>query len=145
MNIQAMKQALEALEAALGNINPERGFCDEVERDINKAIPALRAAITEAERQEPAFKTNGSILIALGDNTCFDAEWIDLYTTPQPAIPAGYALVPVEPTEEMMKAMQQANIYPPHNADGSVSVRTQNLHIYKAMLAAAPKPENSHD
>ena len=133
MNIQAMKQALEALEAALGNINPERGFCDEVERDINKAIPALRAAITEAERQEPAFKTNGSILIALGDNTCFDAEWIDLYTTPQPAIPEW------RPTNEELTAIyMKANGIEGKNPP----ITTERIFTaMRAMLAAAPKPE----
>ena len=50
-----------------------------------------------------------------------------------------HRVVPVEPTAEMATAMLDANIHPPHQSDGSVSVRAQNAHIYAAMLAAAPK------
>lgn len=52
---------------------------------------------------------------------------------------AGYRVVPLEPTEAMATAMLDANIHPPHQWDGSVSVRAQNAHIYAAMIAAAPK------
>lgn len=52
--IETMKQALETLEDAQGNINPERGYCDEIERDLKTAADNLRAAIYAAEKQEPA-------------------------------------------------------------------------------------------
>lgn len=37
----AVKLALDTLEDAKGNINPERGYCDELEADIQRAIDAL--------------------------------------------------------------------------------------------------------
>lgn len=71
---QAMKQALEALEWA--------DNCPSSLSRIRPAIAALRAAIEQMEKAEPAFKTNGSVLIAVGRNTCYESEWIDLYTHP---------------------------------------------------------------
>lgn len=52
-----------------------------------------------------------------------------LYTTPQPAHTEqdGWKLVPIEPTEKMKAA-----------AEGEYSLKL----AYKAMLRAAPKPEN---
>ena len=38
---EALRIAKEALEDAHQNINPERGFADEVERDIEKALAAI--------------------------------------------------------------------------------------------------------
>lgn len=55
-----------------------------------------------------------------------------LYTTPQPAHTEqdGWKLVPVEPTEDMVKA--GCRFASEHNAKGS----------WSKMLAAAPKPES---
>lgn len=51
----------------------------------------------------------------------------------QPAIPDGWQLVPVEPTSEM-------------SSFANTGVHWQIAErIYKAMLAVAPKPENSHE
>lgn len=58
----------------------------------------------------------------------------DLYTHPAPAAPAGYKLVPVEPTPEMLQA--GANVMEPNGIgwyDADIS-RAE----YRAMLAAAP-------
>lgn len=52
--------------------------------------------------------------------------------------PEGWVLVPVEPTTEMKKKAWSL-------VDASTDYKTQNIVttlIYKAMLAAAPKPEN---
>jgi hypothetical protein len=49
MSIEAMKQALEALE----NIHPGN-MTPMAEEGWNTAIPALRTAIEQAEKQEPA-------------------------------------------------------------------------------------------
>ncbi|MDE2102709.1 MAG: hypothetical protein KGL39_36025 [Patescibacteria group bacterium] len=40
---EALRLAREALENCRGNINPERGFCDELECDIETALAALDA------------------------------------------------------------------------------------------------------
>ncbi len=49
---ELLKQALDALESASGNINPERGYADEVEADITAAIAAMQAAL-DAPDQPP--------------------------------------------------------------------------------------------
>ncbi|WP_254867161.1 DUF550 domain-containing protein [Salmonella enterica] len=53
-------------------------------------------------------------------------------------IPDGYALVPVEPTDEMIEAAMNCEDVL-FNSDESFCVQFGN--IYEAMLAAAPKPE----
>ncbi|ELX5458483.1 hypothetical protein SJ030_001303 [Salmonella enterica] len=55
-----------------------------------------------------------------------------------PVIPDGYALVPVEPTDEMIAAAMNCEDVL-FNSDESFCVQFGN--IYEAMLAAAPKPE----
>lgn len=117
MSIDAMKQALEALE----------GLRDLFYQDT---IEALRAAIEAAEKQEP-------VAIAGGEYPC-NVIWYapvmagtKLYTRPQPAIPDGWQLVPVEPTGEMLQA---AFTY----LEDIDFIATG---VYKAMLAAAPKQE----
>ncbi|EFV4016993.1 hypothetical protein IG288_002022 [Salmonella enterica] len=57
---------------------------------------------------------------------------------PAPVIPDGYALVPVEPTDEMIEAAMNCEDVL-FNSDESFCVQFGN--IYEAMLAAAPKPE----
>lgn len=151
MSIQAMKQALEALEGLAHDSTGKTGT--QMMRDMDNAITTLRAAITEAERQEPVAETHPNNLRKTvgGDHWCrevllysgnsphdfFDGKnyRVKLYTTPQPAIPAGYALVPVEPTPKMVDATWDE----PLGANESHNAR--NKRIYKAMIAAAPKPE----
>ncbi|EHT3261424.1 hypothetical protein KXQ61_001277, partial [Salmonella enterica] len=53
-----------------------------------------------------------------------------------PAIPDGYALVPVEPTDEMIAAAMNCEDVL-FNSDESFCVQFGN--IYEAMLAAAPQ------
>ena len=131
MNIylDAMKQALEALEKS-------RSYIDLVhsESKIN-----LRTAIEQMEKAEPFgyLHINDRRMPIFHFHKSSHADRIPVYT--HPAIPEGFTLVPKEPTEKMQEAMLKANIYPPKQPDGSVSIRAQNLHIYKAMLQAAPK------
>lgn len=61
-------------------------------------------------------------------------------STNSPVIPDGYALVPVEPTDEMIAAAMNCEDVL-FNSDGSFCVQFGN--IYEAMLAAAPKPQNA--
>ncbi|EFB0086182.1 hypothetical protein HGJ08_002737 [Salmonella enterica] len=74
-----------------------------------------------------------------------DGEWpidngvIEVYAAPPvPVVPDGYALVPVEPTDEMIAAAMNCEDVL-FNSDESFCVQFGN--IYEAMLAAAPKPE----
>jgi len=98
MSIEAMKQALEALELALRchgvmllSDPPQDAWkYHGVEADANKAITTLRTAIAEAEKQEPvawmnkhgACKTSLFREIEAGAK---DEYTIPLYTTP-PAV-----------------------------------------------------------
>lgn len=50
----------------------------------------------------------------------------------EPAVPEGWKLVPVEPTEAMHKAAER-------EWDGRMSARSRG--VWQAMLAAAPSPE----
>ncbi|EEM8546729.1 hypothetical protein GI062_24825, partial [Salmonella enterica] len=56
-------------------------------------------------------------------------------------IPDGYALVPVEPTDEMIEAAMNCEDVL-FNSDESFCVQFGN--IYEAMLAAAPQPEGNN-
>ncbi|EAS1999022.1 DUF551 domain-containing protein [Salmonella enterica] len=59
---------------------------------------------------------------------------------PAPVVPDGYALVPVEPTDEMIAAAMNCEDVL-FNSDESFCVQFGN--IYEAMLAAAPQPQNA--
>lgn len=59
-----------------------------------------------------------------------------------PVIPDGYALVPVEPTDEMIAAAMNCEDVL-FNSDESFCVQFGN--IYEAMLAAAPQPEENNE
>ncbi|EHE4380872.1 hypothetical protein JM237_002924 [Salmonella enterica] len=66
-------------------------------------------------------------------------DCVPLYATPPaPVVPDGYALVPVEPTDEMIEAAMNCDDVL-FNSDESFCVQFGN--IYEAMLAAAAKPE----
>ena len=97
MSIEAMKQALEALEAVYGE------SCD--------AIHALRTAIQQAEAKtdEPVawlYIEDGEVMF--GHPNGYrppDARPLVFGDThPAPGVPDGYALVPIDPTPEMLQA-----------------------------------------
>ena len=155
MSITAMKQALEALEEA-----HSKGH------GTYEVIDALRAAIAEAEKCEPVgyARYEKDKLVLMVRNTV-SMDMFPIYTHPAPIekcdhvpvttfggdycikcdapiesndhpAPAGWQLVPVEPTEAMKVAGSDAlGVYhcgsPPD--------------IYKAMLQVAPKPGENHE
>lgn len=88
----------------------------------------------EAERQEPVAKWDETRGVADRLGLAKIADETLLYTTPQPAIPAGWQLVPVEPTTGMVEVAWDTI-----KRHGEAVIL-----VYKRMLAAAPKPENSH-
>ncbi|EDW2054846.1 DUF550 domain-containing protein [Salmonella enterica subsp. enterica] len=57
-----------------------------------------------------------------------------------PVTPDGYSLVPVEPTDEMIVAAMDSDDVTYNESDDTVFY-VHHREIYKAMLAAAPKPE----
>ncbi|EDW5780594.1 hypothetical protein CFJ47_004832 [Salmonella enterica] len=73
------------------------------------------------------------------------AEFIESFGNSEqlnsPVTPDGYALVPVEPTDEMIEAAMNCEDVL-FNSDESFCVQFGN--IYEAMLAAAPQPEGNN-
>lgn len=67
-------------------------------------------------------------------------EKIMLQAGNSPVIPDGYALVPVEPTDEMIAAAMNCEDVTYNESDDTVFY-VHHCEIYKAMLAAAPQPE----
>jgi hypothetical protein len=135
MTIAAMKQALEALTEH-GAPYLRHGV------DWDNAITVLRAAIAEQEKCEPVAWTTmpeaedwNFVSGTKNPNGKMVGEWHPLYTHPAP-VPAGWQLVPVEPTEAMIRAS--------HGLASVVSYSNgHHAYIpiaYKAMIAAAPKP-----
>lgn len=129
MSIDAMKQALEALRHDASN------------EQKNAAAKNLVSAIEAAEKQEPVAwldlvkVKNG---MAYATTVKITSKQTPLYATPQPAIPEGWQLVPVEMSDETNIALGDKYGYPPY---GWKATYRRIL----AMLAAAPKPENSHE
>ena len=92
MSIEAMKQALEALEQLQGGCtDSDDGTVEAITVWCPDVITALRAAIEEAEKQEPVawmydLKQRGSfegvsteysrVKLSIGEN------WVPLYTAP---------------------------------------------------------------
>ncbi|EOF5167085.1 hypothetical protein ACK1DB_004455 [Salmonella enterica] len=88
--------------------------------------------VTEVSELDTA--RNGYILLVQDAKPNFDVNGNS------PVIPDGYALVPVEPTDEMIAAAMNCEDVL-FNSDESFCVQFGN--IYEAMLAAAPQPEAS--
>ncbi|EDZ1759254.1 DUF551 domain-containing protein [Salmonella enterica] len=86
--------------------------------------------VTEVSELDTA--KNGHILLVQDAEPNFDVNGNS------PVTPDGYALVPVEPTDEMIAAAMNCEDVL-FNSDESFCVQFGN--IYEAMLAAAPKPE----
>lgn len=68
-----------------------------------------------------------------------DSRWEPLYLAPQPAVPEGWELVPVEPTDEMIDAgCKQHTCEQQDYWYSDEELRDSDcIDIYKAMLAAA--------
>ena len=63
---------------------------------------------------------------------------VPLYTAPQPTIPPGYKLVPVEPTPEMLEMGRWLEY--PESESRMQPVRMEDVRgVWKAMLAASPE------
>ncbi|EBC3424420.1 hypothetical protein C0Q32_05435 [Salmonella enterica] len=91
---------------------------------------------TVTEVSELYTAKNGYILLVQDAKPNFDVNGNS------PVIPDGYALVPVEPTDEMIAAAMNCEDVL-FNSDESFCVQFGN--IYEAMLAAAPKPEANNE
>lgn len=86
--------------------------------EVSELDTAKNGYILLVQDAEPNFKTAGN----------------------SPVIPDGYALVPVEPTDEMIVAAMDSDDVTYNESDDTVFY-VHHREIYKAMLAVAPKPE----
>jgi len=138
MSIDAMKQALKALET----------IADEVfspyDNQLGNAILALRAAIEQAEKQEPVawqWLDTGTFRKSL-PASAEPGAWRALYTAPPQRQPLteGWVAVPVEPTDEMLSVLVNIPLRPCVQPGGVTSIEAQGLNaVWGAMLEAAPK------
>jgi hypothetical protein len=130
MSIEAMKQALEALEEA-----HSKGH------GTYEVIDALRAAIEAQEQCEPvAWKYQVGSKVYLETHRFDHSHWYNgsyVKGTPVYGYPAqppeGWQLVPVEPTEAMYMSLLDVKEVE--------DAREDMRNLWTAMLAAAPKGE----
>ncbi|ENY4508744.1 DUF551 domain-containing protein [Salmonella enterica] len=105
-----------------------------------------RIALASLEAKPVAWECGENIILFNPDIVEAYAKRVEispkpLYAAPPaPVVPDGYALVPVEPTDEMIAAAMNCEDVL-FNSDESFCVQFGN--IYEAMLAAAPKPQNA--
>ena len=133
MNIlQAMKDALNSLEAYDDSVLEGGG-----EIHCQEEIGNLLAAIEEIEKAKPVawrikqFNEDGEMCGWIYHQIRNEGQ--PIYTHPAPTIPEGWQLVPKEPTDEMNNTGQLAT------ESWWAHMGNRNVHIYKAMLAAAPE------
>ncbi|ECV9758142.1 hypothetical protein AHY82_18520 [Salmonella enterica subsp. enterica serovar Montevideo] len=103
-----------------------------------------RIALASLEAKPVAWECGENIILFNPDTVEAYAKRVEispkpLYAAPPaPVVPDGYALVPVEPTDEMIAAAMNCEDVL-FNSDESFCVQFGN--IYEAMLAAAPQHE----
>lgn len=131
-----MAKRIEELEALLREArdmmdNQPRGFSGMMRR-IDEALDCMPApASSETESSKIVWRNTGSPngLRRFMTHKQYDAQTPGVQKWYEPSrheVPEGWQLVPVEPTEEILRAIRSC-----------VLVES----IYRAMLAAAPKPE----
>ena len=94
--------------------------------------------MTEQNKQEPFCYVNVNKQGDVTRTTKRKDAWCKtpLWTGPQPAIPEGYVLVPVEPTEAMELAGEKAAL---SRENPRADWATHMGAVYRAMIAAAQK------
>ncbi|EHU3537392.1 hypothetical protein KY436_002476 [Salmonella enterica] len=115
------------------NVPPERpadsSNGDDIEAWFDEGWNACRAAMLQSKYRDLSQPVDPQIS---------EYEKIMIQAGNSPVIPDGYALVPVEPTDEMIAAAMNCEDVL-FNSDESFCVQFGN--IYEAMLAAAPQHE----
>ncbi|GAB3188657.1 hypothetical protein [Hydrogenophaga aquatica] len=141
-----LRQAIEQTVAILG---PEAPLCSGCVDEWTEALRILRAALAEQPAEPVAYVPTDALaqikpptLLLRGVPLYgYAAEGATaVYTAPQPAIPPGYKLVPVEPTPEMKTAGIAVEVYPESKPEIGALTWAEVKAIYSAMLAAAPQP-----
>lgn len=124
---------------------PEAGWCLLERKHVEALCRAARKATPEPVG-EPAvtitFGDTGMVRNLVIHDNSIKGQRLDLFTRPAPGVPDWFALVPVEPTPEMMEAMPSL---PAIGAPGDMELKAkgwslkaiQNRHRWLAALAAA--------
>ncbi|EFU0362969.1 hypothetical protein HU847_004669 [Salmonella enterica] len=116
--------------------------CEERDPAIFEIRELVRIALASLEAEPVAWEVGGIFCHTKEEASIYVGEPEPLYEAPPaPAIPDGYALVPVEPTDEMIAAAMNCEDVL-FNSDESFCVQFGN--IYEAMLAAAPQQEGNN-
>lgn len=117
---------------AMGKFLHGENYADSYTRHMWKAWTESRAAMLQSKYRDLSQPVDPQIS---------EYEKIMLQAGNSPVIPDGYALVPVEPTDEMIAAAMNCEDVL-FNSDESFCVQFGN--IYEAMLAAAPQQEGNN-
>jgi hypothetical protein len=101
-----------------------------IAQDMLQNADAFDELATYREAQPVGYAENGKGFIYPPERRDRIKNPVAVYTAPPaPAVPEGWKMVPVEPTEEMLRAaFREASVYSPT--------------AYRAMLAAAPEGGN---
>ena len=138
-----ISEARDGLQAEVGKLKDlEVSRCVKINGYIvdnarlAEEVERLRAKITEMERQEIGFRERCTPSSPTGYSNRFPRYALPgARSQPAPSVREGWKLVPIEPTEDMLRAM----------TDPFVAINGDNRKAfesaYTAMLAAAPKPE----
>ena len=131
---------LEAAEKERELLRARNDFADEAIGHITQERDALRAKVAEMEQQEPECEVVGQVRNVLYEVRTLKYDLpagAKLYALPgaqpAPSVPDGWQLVPIEPTIHMCIQGD--------NSRANIDDCTRTPAIYRAMLAAAPKPE----
>jgi regulator of replication initiation timing len=141
----AMARRVNALETENAQLRAELAECETENAELLAVIKHLKTRLgTERleplREQEPVAwlcETDGNVDAVVTEHAketyakC-GRKITPLYTAPQPAIPEGYVLVPVEPTQEMLDVILNT-----HDVYGFAA------DLYKALLDAAKETPNA--
>jgi hypothetical protein len=134
---EASEDEPDQAEIAIRAEHTQRLALQQRVADLEEERDTLRARLAELEGQEPVAHYRKSDAAWLQSGNCTTVyrraaeDWTEpLYARPVPAIPAGWQLVPVTPTPEMLEAGLSAQ---------NEAWNVHYTHIYAEMLAAAPE------
>ena len=128
LQLDVQAGSIEAVQAANKRMAAERDAALEQNTELDARCAKLESDAPYDQQAMELCHACGWKAIMPGEQ-CFvcnmqtDAQ--------QVAVPPGYALVPIEPTEEMMEAGPNAELFAPSKRSA--------YRVYKAMLAAAPQ------
>ena len=127
---------------------------EELEAQVRVMVELLRSAVSvissinhggehkvHVEGDEPAFWQRGEWVEWAKCEVLPKLQSALAGNLPEPATPEGWQLVPVDPTQEMVKAVENYRV---ETWDGGEWISSKKaIGIYRDMIAAAPKPEAS--